>query len=257
MTQLFKNQDAEYRDWITNNQSGYVVNVPKGGTGTRVNRYLMVHRAECGSLRSRLNRPNNTGPHYWKLCGHDWDELMAWIQENRKFTDAFPQPKHCPHKTCFPSGPPLFLAPATSDLFALQNDQTLTETTRRQMIDARLGQGRFREEVLRLWGGCCAVTGVSCKAVLRASHIKPWRTSTNAERLDPNNGLPLAAHLDALFDAHLITFDADGHLLLSQALNSEDARKLGVSESMRLRTVPAGIERFLAGHRERVFRAYL
>lgn len=44
------------------------------------------------------------------------------------------------------------------------------------------------------------------EALLRASHAKPWKDSSDAEHLDVYNGLLLAVHLDALFDrgiAHL------------------------------------------------------
>jgi putative restriction endonuclease len=41
--------------------------------------------------------------------------------------------------------------------------------------------------------------GLTTRALLRASHIKPWSQSTDSERLDPANGILLAAHIDALF----------------------------------------------------------
>lgn len=50
-------------------------------------------------------------------------------------------------------------------------------------------------------------------ALLRTSHIKPWRDGTNAERLDGDNGLLLAPHVDALFDAGLPSFTDDGDVL--------------------------------------------
>jgi len=50
---------------------------------------------------------------------------------------------------------------------------------------ARLGQGRFREGLMGVWGGRCAVTGVDLPPLLTASHIKPWRAASNPERLDP------------------------------------------------------------------------
>ena len=66
-------------------------------------------------------------------------------------------------------------------------------TTMQALIAARLGQGRFRTEVLQQWQERCAVTRSATVEVIRASHIKPWRDSTNPERLDPQNGLPLVA----------------------------------------------------------------
>ncbi len=45
-------------------------------------------------------------------------------------------------------------------------------------------QGLFRQQLLEMWEGC-AVTDVRLPTVLRASHIKPWRFSSNSERLNP------------------------------------------------------------------------
>lgn len=56
------------------------------------------------------------------------------------------------------------------------------------------------------------------KEVLGASHIKPWRLCTDAERLDPKNGLLLMAHIDALLDRGLISFASGGNLLVANSL---------------------------------------
>ena len=71
-------------------------------------------------------------------------------------------------------------------------------TTRKALIDARLGQGQFRADVEKLWKSACAVTGRGIAAVLRASHIKPWSQSANKERLDPENGILLAVHIEMM-----------------------------------------------------------
>jgi hypothetical protein len=63
------------------------------------------------------------------------------------------------------------------------------KTTRERLIDARLGQGRFRVGVASRWNGRCAVTGCAIPAVIRASHIKPWSECTDRERLNPANGI--------------------------------------------------------------------
>ena len=60
----------------------------------------------------------------------------------------------------------------------------------------------------------CRVTGVSEQRHLRASHIKPWRSSTDSERLNGANGLLLSPHIDHLFDQGLLTFTADQRLLV-------------------------------------------
>lgn len=126
------------------------------------------------------------------------------------------------------------------------------ETTRAALIDARLGQGRFRRELMRRWGGACAVTGCKVGAVLRASHCKPWRSSDHCERLDSNNGLVLSANLDALFDAGLISFDHAGDMLVSRVLAVEERRALGLPARL-LRVPGARLAVYLAYHRDHVF----
>jgi hypothetical protein len=88
-------------------------------------------------------------------------------------------------------------------------------TEAQALIKARRGQGKYRESLLELFGNRCAVTGLALKQALRASHVKAWKPSTDAERLDPNNGLLLSATLDALFDRHLISFDREGKIMLA------------------------------------------
>jgi HNH endonuclease len=135
-----------------------------------------------------------------------------------------------------------------SDLEQLITDKQIeSETTRRTLIDARLGQGQFRADLERRWKGLCAVTGCGISAMLRASHIKPWSESTNHERLDPANGLLLAAHVDALFDSKLISFADDGTMLVSAQI-ADDLKQFNLPN--RLRREPTKQERrFLAHHR--------
>lgn len=111
-------------------------------------------------------------------------------------------------------------------------------TTRKQLIDARIGQGDYRLALENLWDGKCAVLGIKNRRLLRASHVKPWRLSNNQERLNPHNGLLLAAHLDALFDAHLITFSADGEMIISAAVLPDDREKLNLGARLRIPPEP-------------------
>lgn len=122
-------------------------------------------------------------------------------------------------------------------------------TERDALTQARIGQGPFRIALLKYWGSC-AVTGISEPTVLRASHIKPWRSSSNQERLDPFNGLLLAAHIDALFDVGLVSFEVDGQIRLSPLLAEEDLRLLGIQPTMRLRHVAMEHQAYLQLHHQ-------
>ncbi len=113
------------------------------------------------------------------------------------------------------------------------DNQAIPETTKRALIDARIGQGKFRENLEKHWSAACSVTGCEIGEVLRASHIRPWRCSSNEERLDPENGLLLMATLDAAFDRGLISFSEQGEMLVASRLSEEQRVQLGVPRPLR------------------------
>ncbi len=122
-------------------------------------------------------------------------------------------------------------------------------TAKEQLVLARLGQGVFRKSVLSRWNYRCAVTGSSL--VVRASHIKPWRVCNDSERLDPNNGLPLVATLDALFDSQLITFKPSGVIQMSERIPTFEKLCLGITADMKLRREPTPeMHAYLEQHRK-------
>lgn len=137
------------------------------------------------------------------------------------------------------------------DLEQIMNDPTTTPTEKTALINSRIGQGTFRHKVLLHWT-CCAVTGFSDTNLLVASHIKPWKSSTNSERLDQWNGLLLSPNLDKAFDKGFITFDTDGLISLSPLFIEAD--KLGISSSMRIALKPKH-EKYMEHHRAEVFKS--
>lgn len=131
----------------------------------------------------------------------------------------------------------------------------IPETERTREVRQRIGQDVFRDALMDLWQGRCAVTGIPFPPeLLRASHAKPWSKATDAERLDPFNGLLLATHLDAMFDTGLIGFDDQGVLIASPQLDLVVRSHFGIEAGMRLRTVSPGHMPYLAWHREFVLR---
>jgi putative restriction endonuclease len=139
---------------------------------------------------------------------------------------------------------------AASDL---DKPEPITVGIRTQKI--RVGQQVFRDKVLTLWSGRCAVTGVDDPRLLIASHIKPWGLANNRERLDPLNGLLLEAGIDQLFDQGLITFETDGRLLISDSLSEQNRDALGLGISQMRLSVKTGSEDYLAFHRSNIFQA--
>ena len=128
--------------------------------------------------------------------------------------------------------------------------QTKPSTTERKgLVTSRVGQGYYRQEILRRFDGRCAVTGVNSEELLIASHIVPWRDSNEFERLDVNNGILLSPTYDALFDKHLISFEDDGHIVLSTNLPANLFSSLGVSGIEKIK-VFEGMKVYLLRHRE-------
>jgi putative restriction endonuclease len=62
--------------------------------------------------------------------------------------------------------------------------------------------------------------------------------------------LLLAAHLDAAFDAGLISFSDEGQIIFSSRFRNEDREVLGLSDGLRLRKVTPGHLLRLVWHRE-------
>jgi len=114
------------------------------------------------------------------------------------------------------------------DLEEIRKNRTLKQTTRKALIDARCGQGQFRADLLRRWKDKCCVTSCSLGVALRASHIRPWKGSSNLDRLDEENGLLLVATLDALFDRGWITFNDNGTIRISASISREERKGLGL-----------------------------
>ncbi|KVA54735.1 hypothetical protein WI70_10010 [Burkholderia cepacia] len=131
------------------------------------------------------------------------------------------------------------------------NGMKVSKTTRDAIVKARVGQGKFRDDLLKVWKDQCSLTGLSNPDLLVASHIHAWSLSTNVERLDPDNGLLLAPHIDRLFDKGLISFDHEGRLLIGPDLSSHDQRLLALDRYTSLRKITAGNQNYLKRHRDR------
>lgn len=99
----------------------------------------------------------------------------------------------------------------------------------------------------------CPVTGTTFAPLLRASHIKPWAACENGnERLDPYNGIILAAHIDILFDQGWISFENDGRLLISKELDASVKEQLLLPGE--IKAFPVGVYSYLEWHRVNILR---
>jgi hypothetical protein len=135
----------------------------------------------------------------------------------------------------------------------LQDEIREVDTESTVLSKARKGQGRFRADLLNFWQGHCPLTDVFAPELLRASHIKPWQASRDAERLDAFNGLLLAVHLDALFDRALITFQGSGEMLVSKRLSVREREAFGLTLPPRKLLLSVSHLGYLRHHQERFY----
>jgi putative restriction endonuclease len=121
------------------------------------------------------------------------------------------------------------------------------------LIQARRGQGIFPSNVQRNENHC-RITKVNRLQHLIASHCKPWRDSTNDERLDGENGLLLTPTIDHLFDKGFISFEGSGRLIISPVAHRPSLLKMGIDidHSVYVGTFSEGQCRFLEYHQENV-----
>jgi len=84
-----------------------------------------------------------------------------------------------------------------------------------QSIVRRRGQGRFRSDVLRAYGGRCAVTGCDVEAILEAAHIVPYRNEATNQVA---NGILMRSDIHTLFDLGKLRVTLDFRIELAADL---------------------------------------
>lgn len=136
-------------------------------------------------------------------------------------------------------------------LFDLKSIDELNspETEKQELRKARIGQGKFRKDLIDLWR-CCSVSKFEIIEFLIASHIIPWNKSNNKDRLNKYNGLLLLPNYDKLFDKGYISFDDNGRIILSSKFDLESYKVMGISEDDKLDKVYEENKPYLKYHRE-------
>lgn len=137
----------------------------------------------------------------------------------------------------------------------IADDKAIPDTDRLALIQARRGQGQFRMNVRRV-ERACRITKVDRLEHLVASHTKPWRDSSHAERLDGENGLLLTPTMDHLFDKGFISFEDTGRLIVSPVADKPSLERMGiaVAGTVNVGAFSDGQKKFLDFHRESVLR---
>ena len=129
----------------------------------------------------------------------------------------------------------------------------IAETDRQAIVRARIGQGLFRDRVSKIETKC-RITGVENPTHLIASHCKPWRDSTNEERLNGENGLLLTPSIDHLFDRGFIGFENNGQLIISPVADRPSLRRMGIDteKAIHVGSFTSGQKSYLDFHRNAV-----
>ncbi|MNF32655.1 hypothetical protein D3C76_481880 [compost metagenome] len=239
--QVFDKKEEEYLAWVEENPSAFVANMDKAGI---VKQYPMIHSASDAAI-SKDKRGNFTTNAYFKICSTDLRELKRYLKHKyHRFT-------YC--MKCFET---LEERQEHDEAVVIEEIQhsTLPVTEKEQLVKSRRGQGLFRSRLEKI-EHACRVTGVSNKALLIASHIKPWSESDNTERLDGNNGLLLSPHIDKLFDRGWITFTDAGDLLCAEPSIEHALLQWGVELPLNVGSLNSKQAAYLAYHRDVIFRA--
>lgn len=126
------------------------------------------------------------------------------------------------------------------------------ETVREQIVKSRIGQGIFKQRLIKLESKC-KLCGIYNLEFLRASHSKPWSDSNNKERLDQYNGFLLCPAHDLLFDKGYISFQDDGSILISPLFDEHSKLLMNVHDKMKINLLD-GHKVYLAYHRDTLFK---
>lgn len=127
------------------------------------------------------------------------------------------------------------------------------ETERKGLVTSRVGQGAYRKRIIHRWEYKCAVTGFDKLNILIASHILPWAEADDNQRLDVHNGILLSPTYDALFDRHLISFENNGKILLSDSIEFQAFQKIGVTGKEKIKSLSNYNLEYLEKHRSNIY----
>ncbi|MFO7747444.1 MAG: HNH endonuclease [Orrella sp.] len=135
----------------------------------------------------------------------------------------------------------------------IRQTETISDTERLALISSRIGQGLFKQRVMQIENHC-RITKVENAAHLIASHCKPWRDSTDSERLNGENGLLLTPSIDHLFDRGFIGFENNGRLIISPVAHRLSLVRMGIETESEINvgTFSSGQREFLEFHRDSV-----
>jgi hypothetical protein len=107
----------------------------------------------------------------------------------------------------------------TSDIRSTHVPEEIEREKVLREVTQRLGQTKFRKDILNAFGSKCMITGVTLDTVLEAAHIKP--VSNNGVD-DISNGLCLRSDIHTLFDRKHLRLQPDGQIILTKYASAKN-----------------------------------
>lgn len=196
----------------------------------------------CGRLNYIEYDPSTTKPVH--IIFHSLDFI-----ENTSFENLMEIYEWRPEKIGGKSSNDFEFLPKGETKIREQRKPNFTE--RKGLVTSRVGQGYYRQEILKKWNGRCPISGCDIKEILISSHIKRWSDCNDQERLDPDNGILLSPNVDSLFDRYLISFDVNGDMILSKKITENQLLSLGLNINMNI-NVSEGMKKYLIFHRNKL-----
>ena len=145
----------------------------------------------------------------------------------------------------------------TNDFYDLDNlnrpESESTKNILRLNVRSSTWQSYFKNQLFKLWGSSCLVTGIKNENLLIGAHIKPWAKSSDEEKIDPYNGLLLSPNADKLFEIGLISFQDNGSMMMSDKINLSELKKLGIENNIKIDFKEKNLI-YLKYHRENKFK---
>jgi len=141
-------------------------------------------------------------PNFDSLTKNVVDEIVQQLQETQQIRDKYTTKSAISDVKSALNKYLAFVSSEERESNIVTDIQTVIggiDITKQTEIETRLGQGRYRIQLIDIWRKC-SVTEFDRLDLLIASHIKPWKVSSEKERIDPFNGLLLTPNLDKLFD---------------------------------------------------------
>lgn len=87
------------------------------------------------------------------------------------------------------------------------DDPIPPDVEKKAWVQIRQHQAKFKEALIKDWGARCAISECKVRSVLEGAHINPYSVLRDYSKW---NGLLLRADIHKLFDAYLLSLDADG-----------------------------------------------